>query len=160
MYYMSEEGSRVYTLAKTDPAGNPTFSAHPARWDNLVLEYLTESCIVGSLQRTNTRDRGSPSRKGSTSFPPRGLHRSTNYQLESTVMSHIAKAHNMNQPSTKSQGHILSWLAELELFSTRYHFILVLIFSSSFSEIGKLNNEDRRSEKYGENPKNLCPQSC
>ena len=32
MYYMSEEGSRVYTLAKTDPAGNPTFSAHPARW--------------------------------------------------------------------------------------------------------------------------------
>ena len=31
MYYMSEEGSRVYTLAKTDPAGNPTFSAHPAR---------------------------------------------------------------------------------------------------------------------------------
>ena len=32
MYYMSEEGNRVYTLAKTDPAGNPTFSAHPARW--------------------------------------------------------------------------------------------------------------------------------
>ena len=29
---MSEEGNRVYTLAKTDPAGNPTFSAHPARW--------------------------------------------------------------------------------------------------------------------------------
>ena len=32
MYYMSEEGSRVYTLAKTDPEGNPTFSAHPARY--------------------------------------------------------------------------------------------------------------------------------
>ena len=28
MYYMSEEGNRVYTLAKTDP----TFSAHPARF--------------------------------------------------------------------------------------------------------------------------------
>ena len=32
MYYMSEEGSRVYTLAKTDPNGDPTFSAHPARY--------------------------------------------------------------------------------------------------------------------------------
>ena len=35
MYYMSEEGNRVYTLAKTDPAGNPTFSAHPARWSKI-----------------------------------------------------------------------------------------------------------------------------
>ena len=32
MYYMSPEGSRVYTLANTDPEGNPTFSAHPARY--------------------------------------------------------------------------------------------------------------------------------
>jgi len=32
MYYLSSEGQRVYTLAKVDPAGNPTFSAHPARF--------------------------------------------------------------------------------------------------------------------------------
>ena len=32
MYYLSPEGKRVYTLAKVDPAGNPTFSAHPARF--------------------------------------------------------------------------------------------------------------------------------
>jgi H/ACA ribonucleoprotein complex subunit 3 len=31
MYYLSEAGERVYTLSKTDPKGNPTFSAHPAR---------------------------------------------------------------------------------------------------------------------------------
>jgi H/ACA ribonucleoprotein complex subunit 3 len=31
MYYLNEEGERVYTLNKTDPKGNPTFSAHPAR---------------------------------------------------------------------------------------------------------------------------------
>ena len=31
MYYMSVEGKRVYTLAKVDPEGKPTFSAHPAR---------------------------------------------------------------------------------------------------------------------------------
>ena len=29
MYYLSQ-GKRVYTLAKVDPSGNPTFSAHPA----------------------------------------------------------------------------------------------------------------------------------
>ena len=32
MYYLDESNSRVYTLAKTDPKGNPTFSAHPARF--------------------------------------------------------------------------------------------------------------------------------
>ena len=32
MYYLDEAGTRVYTLAKTDPKGNPTFSAHPARF--------------------------------------------------------------------------------------------------------------------------------
>jgi len=32
MYYLSEEGKRVYTLAKVDPAGRPTLSAHPARF--------------------------------------------------------------------------------------------------------------------------------
>eukprot|EP00794_Sanderia_malayensis_P010692 gene10692-11829_t len=31
MYYMNE-GNRVYTLQKTDPNGNPTISAHPARF--------------------------------------------------------------------------------------------------------------------------------
>ncbi len=32
MYYLDDTGSRVYTLSKTDPKGNPTFSAHPARF--------------------------------------------------------------------------------------------------------------------------------
>ncbi|GLV45862.1 uncharacterized protein CBL_11659 [Carabus blaptoides fortunei] len=32
MYYLDEQGKRVYTLKKTDPAGKPTFSAHPARF--------------------------------------------------------------------------------------------------------------------------------
>ena len=32
MYYLDDAGTRVYTLAKTDPKGNPTFSAHPARF--------------------------------------------------------------------------------------------------------------------------------
>ena len=32
MYYMNEANERVYTMAKTDPRGNPTFSAHPARF--------------------------------------------------------------------------------------------------------------------------------
>ena len=31
MYYMNENNERVYTMAKVDPRGNPTFSAHPAR---------------------------------------------------------------------------------------------------------------------------------
>ncbi|KAK9700316.1 Nucleolar RNA-binding protein, Nop10p family [Popillia japonica] len=29
---LSENGSRVYTLQKKDPAGKPTASAHPARF--------------------------------------------------------------------------------------------------------------------------------
>uniref|UniRef100_A0A0L8GDH4 H/ACA ribonucleoprotein complex subunit 3 n=1 Tax=Octopus bimaculoides TaxID=37653 RepID=A0A0L8GDH4_OCTBM len=32
MYYMNEKGEKVYTLKKMDPQGNPTFSAHPARF--------------------------------------------------------------------------------------------------------------------------------
>ena len=32
MYYLDTSGKRVYTLAKTDPEGKPTFSAHPARF--------------------------------------------------------------------------------------------------------------------------------
>ncbi len=32
MYYLDVSGNRVYTLSKVDPEGNPTFSAHPARF--------------------------------------------------------------------------------------------------------------------------------
>ncbi len=32
MYYLDTAGNRVYTLAKVDPQGNPTLSAHPARF--------------------------------------------------------------------------------------------------------------------------------
>ena len=32
MFYLSPEGKRIYTLDKVDPSGNPTFSAHPARF--------------------------------------------------------------------------------------------------------------------------------
>lgn len=32
MYYLDTEGKRVYTLSKTDLEGNPTRSAHPARF--------------------------------------------------------------------------------------------------------------------------------
>ena len=32
MYYMNDANERVYTMAKVDPQGNPTFSAHPARF--------------------------------------------------------------------------------------------------------------------------------
>ncbi|CAH3042169.1 hypothetical protein pdam_00013422 [Pocillopora damicornis] len=32
MYYLNNEGKRVYTLKKIDPLGQPTKSAHPARF--------------------------------------------------------------------------------------------------------------------------------
>lgn len=32
MYYLDDEGNRVYTLKKTDPKGRPTMSAHPAKF--------------------------------------------------------------------------------------------------------------------------------
>ncbi|EDO41549.1 predicted protein [Nematostella vectensis] len=32
MYYMDNDGKRVYTLKKQDPSGKPTTSAHPARF--------------------------------------------------------------------------------------------------------------------------------
>jgi len=33
MYYLNETGDkRIYTLKKTDPNGQPTISAHPARF--------------------------------------------------------------------------------------------------------------------------------
>ncbi|XP_026122248.1 H/ACA ribonucleoprotein complex subunit 3 [Carassius auratus] len=31
-YYLNELGDRVYTLKKVDPSGQPTSSAHPARF--------------------------------------------------------------------------------------------------------------------------------
>ncbi|XKL67709.1 hypothetical protein PGB90_003200 [Kerria lacca] len=31
-YYTDESGNRMYTLKKVDPNGNPTYSAHPARF--------------------------------------------------------------------------------------------------------------------------------
>ncbi|EIE88828.1 H/ACA ribonucleoprotein complex subunit 3 [Rhizopus delemar RA 99-880] len=32
MYYLNDQGERVYTLKKVDPKGLPTKSAHPARF--------------------------------------------------------------------------------------------------------------------------------
>jgi len=32
MYYVDEKGVKVYTLSKTAPNGEPTQSAHPARF--------------------------------------------------------------------------------------------------------------------------------
>ncbi|OTF81897.1 H/ACA ribonucleoprotein complex protein-like protein [Euroglyphus maynei] len=32
MYYLDDSNKRVYTMAKVDPLGRPTFSAHPARF--------------------------------------------------------------------------------------------------------------------------------
>jgi len=32
MYYNDKEGQRVYTLKKESPAGEATYSAHPARF--------------------------------------------------------------------------------------------------------------------------------
>ncbi|XP_076846852.1 H/ACA ribonucleoprotein complex subunit 3 [Brachyhypopomus gauderio] len=31
-FYLNENGERVYTLKKVDPVGQPTSSAHPARF--------------------------------------------------------------------------------------------------------------------------------
>eukprot|EP00195_Chlamydomonas_chlamydogama_P015503 CAMPEP_0202899896 /NCGR_PEP_ID=MMETSP1392-20130828/9200_1 /ASSEMBLY_ACC=CAM_ASM_000868 /TAXON_ID=225041 /ORGANISM="Chlamydomonas chlamydogama, Strain SAG 11-48b" /LENGTH=64 /DNA_ID=CAMNT_0049586191 /DNA_START=79 /DNA_END=273 /DNA_ORIENTATION=+ len=44
MYYLDESGNRVYTLKKIDPEGNPTKSAHPARFspdDKFSRERIT-----------------------------------------------------------------------------------------------------------------------
>ena len=32
MYYLNDDGKRIYTLKKFSPAGQPTHSAHPARF--------------------------------------------------------------------------------------------------------------------------------
>lgn len=31
MYYLDDNGNRVYTLKKVDPHGRPTISAHPGK---------------------------------------------------------------------------------------------------------------------------------
>ncbi|XP_046872300.1 H/ACA ribonucleoprotein complex subunit 3 [Hypomesus transpacificus] len=31
-FYLNENGDRIYTLKKSDPTGQPTSSAHPARF--------------------------------------------------------------------------------------------------------------------------------
>ncbi|XP_017786012.1 PREDICTED: H/ACA ribonucleoprotein complex subunit 3 [Nicrophorus vespilloides] len=52
MYYLNEEGKRVYTLKKVDPAGNPTSSAHPARFspeDKYSRERITVKQRFGIL---------------------------------------------------------------------------------------------------------------
>ncbi|KAL6762083.1 H/ACA ribonucleoprotein complex, subunit Nop10 [Haematococcus lacustris] len=44
MYYENANGERVYTMAKVDPDGNPTKSAHPARFspdDKFSRERIT-----------------------------------------------------------------------------------------------------------------------
>jgi len=32
MYYLDDQGNRIYTLKKKGPDGRPTISAHPARF--------------------------------------------------------------------------------------------------------------------------------
>jgi len=52
MYYLDEEGSRVYTLKKEDPHGRPTISAHPARFspdDKFSKERVTLKIRFGLL---------------------------------------------------------------------------------------------------------------
>ena len=69
MYYMNESNERVYTMAKVDPRGNPTFSAHPARLSTMSIKTSFEHTeFLGSLQRTNTADRESQSRRDSDFF--------------------------------------------------------------------------------------------
>jgi H/ACA ribonucleoprotein complex subunit 3 len=52
MYYEEADGSRVYTLKKTDPNGEPTKSAHPARFspdDKFSRERVTLKKRFGVL---------------------------------------------------------------------------------------------------------------
>lgn len=56
MYYEEDDGGRVYTLKKTDPKGEPTKSAHPARFspdDKFSRERVTLKKRFGVLL-TNT----------------------------------------------------------------------------------------------------------
>lgn len=52
MYYEDEQGNRVYTLKKLAPDGNPTKSAHPARFspdDKFSRERVTLKKRFGLL---------------------------------------------------------------------------------------------------------------
>jgi len=52
MYYFDDEGNRKYTLAKVDPSGKPTLSAHPARFspeDKYSKERITIKKRFGLL---------------------------------------------------------------------------------------------------------------
>ncbi|KAL2724545.1 H/ACA ribonucleoprotein complex subunit 3 [Vespula squamosa] len=52
MYYLNENGDRVYTLKKLDPNGKPTMSAHPARFspeDKYSRERITLKRRYGLL---------------------------------------------------------------------------------------------------------------
>lgn len=52
MYYLNENGDRVYTLEKFDPEGKPTKSAHPARFspmDSYSRERITIKRRFGLL---------------------------------------------------------------------------------------------------------------
>ena len=46
MYYMNDKDERVYTMAKVDPQGNPTFSAHPARYHSFAFKYIENSSFI------------------------------------------------------------------------------------------------------------------
>ncbi|XP_076470306.1 H/ACA ribonucleoprotein complex subunit 3-like [Babylonia areolata] len=52
MYYLDDQGKRVYTLKKVDPNGRPTLSAHPARFspdDKFSAERITIKKRFGIL---------------------------------------------------------------------------------------------------------------
>jgi len=52
MYYLDPCGKRVYTLAKVDPEGKPTLSAHPARFspeDKYSRQRITVKTRFGLL---------------------------------------------------------------------------------------------------------------
>ncbi|XP_022103436.1 H/ACA ribonucleoprotein complex subunit 3-like [Acanthaster planci] len=52
MYYLNENGDRVYTLQKVDPHGKPTQSAHPVRFspdDKYSRERVTIKKRFGQL---------------------------------------------------------------------------------------------------------------
>lgn len=52
MYFDDDAGNRIYTLEKTDPKGNPTKSAHPARFspdDKFSRERVTLKKRFGIL---------------------------------------------------------------------------------------------------------------
>ncbi|XP_035721587.1 H/ACA ribonucleoprotein complex subunit 3-like [Vespa mandarinia] len=52
MYYLNENGDRIYTLKKLDPNGKPTMSAHPARFspeDKYSRERITLKRRYGLL---------------------------------------------------------------------------------------------------------------